>query len=52
MTKENAIFFNAILTHKVNEKFQIAYSYNRRITRPNYRLLNPYSFYVDPCTFK
>lgn len=50
--KYHDFFPNAILTHKLNEKFQIAYSYNRRITRPNYRLLNPFSFYVDPYTLQ
>lgn len=46
------LFPSVLLTHKLNEKFQIVYGYNRRITRPNYRLLNPFSFYVDPYTLQ
>lgn len=45
-------FPSVLLTHKLNQKINITYSYNRRITRPNYRLLNPFSFYVDPYTLQ
>lgn len=38
------------LNHKINDNYQITYTGNRRITRPNYRLLNPYVFYIDPLT--
>ncbi|WP_194775243.1 TonB-dependent receptor [Pararhodonellum marinum] len=35
---------------KVSKDYQIIYNANRRITRPNYRLLNPFIFYIDPLT--
>ncbi len=38
------------LNHKISDSYQITYTGNRRITRPNYRLLNPYVFYIDPLT--
>ncbi|WP_158860798.1 outer membrane beta-barrel protein [Lunatibacter salilacus] len=38
------------LNHKISDNYQITYTGNRRITRPNYRLLNPYVFYIDPLT--
>lgn len=50
--KYDDLFPSVLLTHKLHKRFQMAYSYNRRITRPNYRLLNPFSFYVDPYTLQ
>jgi len=44
------LFPSMYLQHKISDKYQINYNINRRITRPNYRLLNPYVFYVDPLT--
>jgi len=44
------LFPSMYLQHKVSDKYQIVYNVNRRITRPNYRLLNPFVFYVDPLT--
>ncbi|WP_200975564.1 outer membrane beta-barrel family protein [Echinicola sp. 20G] len=44
------LFPTVFLQHKVSENYQINYNVNRRITRPNYRLLNPFVFYVDPLT--
>ncbi|MEX2594896.1 MAG: outer membrane beta-barrel family protein [Anditalea sp.] len=50
-TQEYADLFPSIyLQHKVSDKYQINYNVNRRITRPNYRLLNPFVFYIDPLT--
>lgn len=44
-------FFPSVnLQHQVSENYQITYIANRRITRPNYRLLNPFVFYIDPLT--
>ncbi|UCS94931.1 TonB-dependent receptor [Echinicola marina] len=44
------LFPSAYLQHKISDKYQITYNINRRITRPNYRLLNPFVFYIDPLT--
>ena len=44
------LFPSAFLQHKVSDNYQIVYNINRRITRPNYRLLNPFIYYIDPLT--
>ncbi len=44
------LFPSMYLQHKVSDNYQIVYNVNRRITRPNYRLLNPFVFYIDPLT--
>ncbi|MDN3687585.1 outer membrane beta-barrel protein [Cyclobacterium jeungdonense] len=44
------LFPSAFLQHQVSENYQIVYNLNRRITRPYYRQLNPYVFYIDPLT--
>ncbi|GEO21201.1 outer membrane beta-barrel family protein [Cyclobacterium qasimii] len=50
-TQEYINFFPSVyLQHKMNEDYQIVYNVNRRITRPHYRQLNPFVFYIDPLT--
>jgi len=44
------LFPSAFVQHQVSENYQIVYTANRRITRPNYRLLNPFVNYIDPLT--
>lgn len=44
------LFPSVFIQHKVSKDYQIVYNANRRITRPNYRLLNPFVFYIDPLT--
>jgi len=44
------LFPSFFIQQKVSEKYQIVYNANRRITRPNYRLLNPFVYYIDPLT--
>ena len=44
------LFPSFYLQHKVSEKYSINYNVNRRITRPYYRMLNPFVFYIDPLT--
>lgn len=46
------LFPSAFIQHKVSDNYQIIYNANRRITRPNYRLLNPFIFYIDALTFE
>ena len=44
------LFPSLFVQQKVSDKYQIVYTANRRITRPNYRLLNPFVYYIDPLT--
>lgn len=44
------MFPSVFLQQKVSDSYQIVYTANRRITRPNYRLLNPFIYYIDPLT--
>ncbi|EON75893.1 TonB-dependent receptor [Lunatimonas lonarensis] len=44
------LFPSVSLQQTINDNYQVAYNLNRRITRPNYRLLNPFVFYIDPLT--
>ncbi|GHA56103.1 TonB-dependent receptor [Pontibacter akesuensis] len=45
-------FFPSIFVQqKLNENYQVNYSYSRRIQRPNYGSLNPFISYRDPYTY-
>ncbi len=44
------LFPSVFLQHKISDNYQVVYNVNRRITRPNYRLLNPFVYYIDPLT--
>jgi hypothetical protein len=44
------LFPSAFVSQKISKSYQINYSANRRINRPNYRLLNPYIHFIDPMT--
>jgi hypothetical protein len=52
VNKQNYVnlFPSFFVQHKVSDNYQIVYNANRRITRPNYRLLNPFVYYIDPLT--
>jgi hypothetical protein len=43
-------FPSMFVQQQVSKNYQIVYNANRRITRPNYRLLNPFIYYIDPLT--
>jgi hypothetical protein len=45
-----SLFPSVSLQQAVTKNYQIIYNANRRIARPNYRLLNPFVFYIDPLT--
>lgn len=46
-------FFPSIsATKSFNDKHKVTLNYNRRITRPNYELLNPFVRYLDPFTIQ
>jgi hypothetical protein len=48
--KYTNLFPSVFLQHKISDSYQVVYNANRRITRPNYRLLNPFVYYIDPLT--
>jgi hypothetical protein len=45
------LFPSLFLQHAFNENNQLGLSYSYRIGRPNYYLLNPFLFMVDPYTY-
>ncbi|MFC6998826.1 outer membrane beta-barrel family protein [Rufibacter roseus] len=45
------LFPSLFVQQKVNDNYQISYSYSRRIQRPNYGHLNPFVIYRDPYTY-
>ncbi len=45
------LFPSLFLQQKVNDNYQVNYSYSRRIQRPNYGNLNPFIAYRDPYTY-
>lgn len=45
------LFPNISLKHSLPKKHEIAYSFSRRIDRPNYQDLNPFLFFFDNYTF-
>ena len=44
------LFPNVLLEQHISERYKLSYGYNRRIVRPNFRLLNPNTYYIDPYT--
>ncbi|HEY1114662.1 MAG TPA: TonB-dependent receptor [Chitinophagaceae bacterium] len=44
------LFPSLFLQHKVSDNYGVNYSYSRRLTRPNYGNLNPFTSYRDPYT--
>ncbi|PRY09671.1 outer membrane receptor protein involved in Fe transport [Pontibacter ummariensis] len=45
------LFPSIFLRQKISDNYQIGYKYSRRINRPNYQMLNPFIFYLDPYTW-
>lgn len=43
-------FPNIFILQSLNEKRNISINLNRRIERPNYQSLNPFSYFIDPYT--
>lgn len=46
------LFPNANLTYSLNENHILSLGYTRKVTRPNYRQLNPFDYYIDKLTFE
>lgn len=53
VTKRNYtdLFPSLFIQHKVSDRYNITWSYGRRINRPNYGNLNPFRSYRDPYTY-
>lgn len=46
------LFPSAVFSYDLNEKNNLEINFSRRISRPNYRQLNPFKFYLDPTTYQ
>jgi hypothetical protein len=46
------LFPNANLTYTLHENHIFSLGYARKITRPNYRQLNPFDYFIDKLTFE
>ena len=46
------LFPNVYATYTVNEKNSLTLSYGRRITRPNYQDLNPFTYFLDSLSYR
>ena len=44
-------FPSVFINHTINEKNQFSLSYSRRIDRPQYDDLNPFTYHIDPYTY-
>ncbi len=45
------LFPSAVFSYDINENNNVEFNFSRRITRPSYRQLNPFKFYLDPTTY-
>jgi len=46
------VFPTVFIRQKISKNHSMVYSYSRRIDRPNYQDLNPFTFYIDPYTYQ
>ncbi|MFI5157796.1 MAG: TonB-dependent receptor domain-containing protein, partial [Sphingobacteriales bacterium] len=46
------LFPSAFISHTINDKNEMSFSYSRRIDRPNYEDLNPFIYYLDQYTYQ
>ena len=46
------LFPSAFISYAVNKNNSLTLSYSRRITRPNYQDLNPFTFFLDSLTYR
>jgi outer membrane receptor protein involved in Fe transport len=49
--KYGKLFPSLFISHKINDNNSINFSYSKRITRPTFRDLAPFVYFVDPNTF-
>ncbi len=45
------LFPNAGAVYTINDKHQLSFAYSRRIRRPDYEDLNPFTFFLDSLTY-
>jgi hypothetical protein len=50
--KYTDVFPSAGITHQIGQKNSLAFSYSRRIQRPNYQDLNPFEYQLDELSFR
>jgi hypothetical protein len=48
----NGLFPSAFASYAINKTNSLTLSYSRRITRPNYQDLNPFTFFLDSLTYR
>lgn len=46
------LFPSAVFSYDLNDKNNLEINFSRRITRPSYKQLNPFKFYLDPTTYQ
>ena len=46
------LFPSLFINHTFSDKHQLGFSYSRRIDRPGYDDLNPFTYYLDPYTYQ
>ncbi len=46
-----SLFPSVSLSHTIKESHNLSYSYSRRIDRPSYQDLNPFTFFLDQYTY-
>ncbi len=46
------LFPTAFISYAINEKNSLTISYGRRITRPNYQDLNPFTYFLDTLSYR
>ncbi|HEV8284426.1 MAG TPA: TonB-dependent receptor [Chitinophagaceae bacterium] len=46
------LFPSAFISYAINPKNSITVSYSRRITRPNYQDLNPFTYFLDSLSYR
>lgn len=46
------LFPSVFVSYGINKNNQLTLSYSRRITRPNYQDLNPFTFFLDSLTYR
>jgi hypothetical protein len=46
------LFPNVYITRTINDKNSLTLSFGRRITRPNYQDLNPFTFFLDSLSYR
>jgi iron complex outermembrane receptor protein len=46
------LFPSVFISYALNDNNQVTVSYSRRVTRPNYQDLNPFTFFLDSLTYR